>query len=499
MPRTNPGGIKELAISPSQWTRRSLLDPVEFEARYHQAVTSPLIGKPPTPNAEGNTGTFHLNVQAARSDFDVPNTFDQNDAGQAQHQKIDTLNVAPGYSQVIGSKVLVTANAFVRQDQLTYTPSANPFADSPASVSQNRTLMNVGLKADVAYTAGVHNVKMGGTISATRLNENFTIGFTDPGFNAPTSVDYNPGLAPYDLTRGGSPLAYAQSATIKQQAAYIQDDIKAGNASFKIGLRIDHYDGLSQATLVQPRLGASYAVPDSNTVLRASYGRTLETPYNENLLLSSGVGLNGLFGDGQILQPGKRNQVELGIQQGLGTWIVLDFGYFNKRTDNGYDFGVLFDTPIVFPVSWDHSKIDGFTGRINLVEHRGFSAFVVMAHTNAIFSPPGAGGILLEAPDGDFRIDHDQKFNSTANLEYTFNKARGAWAALSWRYDSGLVAGSVPDYATALALSGDQQAAIGLFCGSTVASHNAPIYKLRVTQSVARRGSSFPPTAPKTT
>ena len=37
-------------------------------------------------------------------------------------------------------------------------------------------------------------------------------------------------------------------------------------------------------------------------MLRASYGRTLETPYNENLLLSSGIGLGGVFGDGQILE-----------------------------------------------------------------------------------------------------------------------------------------------------------------------------------------------------
>jgi TonB dependent receptor len=86
--------------------------------------------------------------------------------------------------------------------------------------------------------------------------------------------------------------------------------VSAGNADFKLGVRLDHYDGLTTKTLVQPRLGVSYAVPRSNTVLRASYGRTLETPYNENLLLSSGLGLNGVFGDGQILEPGKRNQGE---------------------------------------------------------------------------------------------------------------------------------------------------------------------------------------------
>jgi hypothetical protein len=474
------------------------LDPPEFTALHDQGNAVSLFNR--LDAHAGDTSTFHLNVQAGRSGFDVPNTFDQSDAGQAQHQQINTINVAPGYSQVIGAKTLFTANAFVRQDHLTYTPSADPFADSPASVSQDRKLTNIGVKADVSYTAGNNNVKVGGTIGATKLDENFTIGFTDPSFNSPcltadgdpsestalratsqcrgnltVNPDFNPDFLPYDLSRGGSPLAYAQAATIKQQAAYIQDDIKAGNATFKLGVRVDHYDGLSQATLVEPRVGASYAVPQSNTVLRASYGRTLETPYNENLLLSSGLGLGGLFGDGQILQPGRRNQVEIGIQQGFGKWMVADFGYFNKHTDNAYDFSVLFGTPIVFPVAWDHSKIDGFTGRVNLIEHGGFSAFVVMAHTNAIYSPPGVGGILLQAPEGDFRIDHDQKFNSTVNLQQTFDKTHGIWGALSWRYDSGLVAGAVGSIGDALALTGDQQAAIGFFCGSTVATRDNPI------------------------
>jgi hypothetical protein len=201
----------------------------------------------------------------------------------------------------------------------------------------------------------------------------------------------------------------------------------------------------------------------------------METPYNENLLLSAGYGLNGLFGAGEAVPPGKRNQVELGIQQGIGRWVVVDFGYFDKHTDNGYDFSVLYNTPIAFPVAWDHSRIDGFTGRINVVEHKGFSAFVVMAHTNAIYSPPGVGGILLEQPEGDFRIDHDQKFNATTNLQYVFEKRVGAWAALSWRYDSGLVAGAVGSLEDALALTADQQTAIGFFCGSTYASLGAPL------------------------
>jgi hypothetical protein len=320
---------------------------------------------------------------------------------------------------------------------------------------------------------------MGASVNATKLQEHFTLGVTDP--SDPTWQDANgnfdPTFAPYDLTNGGSLFVYNQAATVKEQAAYIQDDVKAGPATVKAGVRVDHYDGLTQKTLAEPRLGLSLAVPRGGPVLRASYGRTLETPYNENLLLSSGLGLVGQLGISgqQPLPPGVRNEGEFGLQQAVGKWLVADVGYFTKRTTNGYDFNVLFNTPIVFPVAWDHSKIDGFTGRLNLVEHRGLSAFVVFAHTNAIFSPPATGGVLLDAPPGDFRIDHDQKFNATTNIQYVVSKTRGLWGALSWRYDSGLVAGAVPDYATALTFTADQQAAIGLYCGSTVATLGAPI------------------------
>jgi hypothetical protein len=457
------------------------LDPPELEALHDTGDQLSFFDR--FDFRPGTTDTIHLNVQAARSGFDVPNTYDQID--QTQHQNIRTFNIAPGYSRVIGTSTLFTANGFVRSDHLTYFPSANPLNDTPASVSQDRMLTNMGAKADLSMTLGAHNLKVGGSFGVTRLHEQFTFGITDPTDSAFAGEDgnFNQDLAPFDLTNGGSPLAYDQSFTIKQQAAYVQDDIKAGNATLNLGVRLDHYDGLTTATLVQPRVGISYAVTRTGTVLRGSYGRTMETPYNENLLLSAGYGLNGLFGASQPVPPGRRNQVELGVQQGFGRWVVADFGYFNKRTDNGYDFGVLFNTPIAFPVAWDHSRIDGFTGRLNLVEHRGFSAFVVMAHTNAIYSPPGVGGILLEQPEGDFRIDHDQKFNATTNVQYVFEKRRGAWAALSWRYDSGLVAGAVASLDDALALTADQQTAIGFFCGNQVATRDQALTSANCTTS----------------
>jgi hypothetical protein len=46
---------------------------------------------------------------------------------------------------------------------------------------------------------------------------------------------------------------------------------------------------------------------------------------------------------------------------------------------------------------------------------------------------------------------------------------------LSWRHDSGLVAGSVASLEDALALTADQQAAIGFVCGNTSAALGAPL------------------------
>ena len=474
-------------------------------------------------NGHGNTGSFfdrfdaqltdksafHLNIVSSRSSFDVPNTYDQDGSGQAQHQTINSFNVAPGYTLMLGTNTLFAANGYVRSDHVTYLPSADPFADSPATVSQDRTLTNYGGKVDVSYLKGRHNLKVGGVISATALKEHTAFGLTDPTLNSPcvdgdgfpsddttlTRVEqcapaglfvneaFVPGLLPYDLSRGGSQFIFDDTGAIKQQAAYIEDDIKAGNASFKLGLRLDHYDGLTTATLAEPRLGMSYAVPRTGTVLRASYGRTMETPYNENLLLSSSTGENGFanpdYGAAEVvpLKPGTRDEVELGAQQGFGRWIVVDFSYFDKHTTNAYDFDVLFDTPLAFPISWDKSHIYGVAGRVGLVSYHDVTASFTFGSSNAIFSNPENGGILFNSPlaSGDFRIDHDQKFQQTTHLQYLFAKSVGAWAAFSWQYQSGLVSGGPAYFDDYLGLSGDQQAMVGLFCGSVKATPTSPI------------------------
>lgn len=446
-----------------------------------------------------NKDTFHLNLFLARNQFQIANSYDQNTLGQDQRQNVRSLNIAPGYVHIFNSSIVLSVNPFFRLDQVNYFHSPNPFSDQTTTISQQRRLANYGMRGDISYVKGINNIKFGGQIQATHLNEGFQFGITDPNFNDPASPDFLPGLLPFDLTRGGHLFVFGGRKTIKQEAAYIQDSLSFRNGlTLSLGLRYDNYNGFSKGNSVQPRLGVSYMIRQTNTVLRASYTRNFETPYNENLILSSSTGGNGLadgiLGDvsASPLKPGTRNQYNVGVQQGIGQNIVIDVDYFNKMTNNAYDFNVILNTPIAFPISWSQSKLHGVSARVNLADYKGLSAFFTAGHTVAEFFPPETGGLFFNSklPSGPFLIDHDQKFQSNTQVQYSFDRVKSfkkfkPFVAFTWKYDSGLVAGAVPDYATALGMSADEQQQIGLFCGNVFATLTNPI----TTCSSANRGA----------
>ncbi len=296
---------------------------------------------------------------------------------------------------------------------------------------------------------------------------------TDAGFpvnpNAPNSTLYpafNPVLRPYDLTRGG--VLYNVQAQdpllthtdIKELALYVEDTINWRNWNLNLGMRGDVYNGLADHSQAEPRLGVAYNIKQTNTVLRASYAHTLESPFNENLILSSLGCANpvlsplllcsaALAGKANPLSPGLRNEYHVGIEQAFGKYLVFSGEYIWKYTHLGYDFSVLGDTPITFPIEWTKSKIPGYAGRISVPNYRGFSALFVFSSVAARFFPPqlGGAGATVGAPGLPFRIDHDEKFNQTTHLQYQFGK-RGPWMGFNWRYDSGLVSGNTPCYGT---------------------------------------------------
>jgi hypothetical protein len=441
---------------------------------------------------------LRLNFQYSRSWFQTPNTFDNlsavngNPAGDTdQRSQIGTYNIAPNWTHTIGPSAVATFGGFVRHDQYNYYPSNNVFADlgpiNSETISQDRQLTNTGVHGDISWVKGIHNIKAGAVYQQTFLTENDRFGIIDPNL-LPTTTDDNgvpcfdattntavPGtpcatLLPIDLTRGGSQFLFQGHTDVKELALYLQDTITKGNWAFNLGLRGDLYRGLSSASEIEPRVGIAYNIKPTSTVLRLSYARTLETPFNENLVVST-TGCNvdviaALIPCVPANSPaGFRNEFHAGFEQAFGKYLVVDGEYLWKYTHNSFDFSVLGNTPITFPIVWHNSKIPGYAIRASVPNFHGLTALVVMSSVAARYFPPQVGGLGVTVGQSGsvFRIDHDEKFNQTSHIQYQPWK-RGPWVGFNWHYDSGLVAGAVPDFATALTFDGDQQAAIGLFC-----------------------------------
>jgi hypothetical protein len=550
-------------VSVSGMNTSRFLDGPELTVMHDHGNEQNLFDRIDFKPSQGNT--INVNLSFTRSWFQTPNTFDAQDAtawnglvvnngglgpngqivgSEDQRSKIRTFNIAPVWTHLIGNNTIFTFGGWARQDQYNYYPSRDPFADftpdeQSATVGQNRSLTNLGARTSLAYVKGIHNIKIGAQYEHTFITEKDAFGLVDPTGNAPClnpdgspdtspaltnpagctgSLTQNPGFVPllgcYDLTRTGTLPAsdgcpsstsglynFYGHADIKELALYAQDTITLPNWSFNLGLRFDKYNGITSAAQAEPRLGIAYNIKPTSTVLRVSYARTMESPFNENLVLAS-LGCNdpviqafqtlvpgGACVTTTPLSPGHRNEFHAGLEQAFGKYLVIDAEYIWKYTHKAFDFSVLGNTPITYPIEWTSSKIPGYALRATIPNFHGLTAFAVASSVAARFFGPQAAGIgSTPGAVSVFRIDHDELFNMTFHTQYQPVKTL-PWISFNWRYDSGLVAGPVPCAGgncangpngtdTVVDVSGltpDQQFEGGLYCGAVHATPTTPI------------------------
>ena len=511
--------------------------------------------------------SINFNFQFTRSWFQTPNSYDAQDATAwsglvvdnaglgpngllvgptDQRSQIKTIDLSPSWTRLLNNQTVFTFGGWMRQDRYNYYPSSDPFADlipdlQLQTIGQARRLTNAGLRGEVAYSKGIHNAKAGVFFQHTFLTEDDSFGIVDPAANAvclnadgsPYTIPGltnpancvapltpNPSFVPilgcYDLTRTGPLPAsdgcanatsgrypYDAHTDIKELALFGQDSITYKNWNFNLGLRADFYNGISIARSAEPRIGVAYNIKPSSTVLRVSYAHTMETPFNENLILASNgcadPVINALMASTispcvttTPLSPGDRNEFHAGLEQAFGKHLVVDGEYIWKYTHRAFDFSILGDSPITFPIEWDKSKIPGYAIRANVPNTHGFSAYLVMSSVAARFFEPQVAGVgatpavtcaVTALGCEVFRIDHDEKFNQTTHLQYQPFK-RGPWIGFNWRYDSGLVAGPVPcaggncangpagtdSIVDASIITPDQQFQAGLSCNGVFAT-----------------------------
>src|SRR5216684_5343908 len=172
------------------------LDPPEFTVIHARGNEENLFDR--VDYQVSKADAIQVNLGFTRSWFQNPNSFDNvlhigqtdpsgNPLGPTdQRSQIKTFNIAPSWTRVLNNNTVFTLGAFVRRDQYNYYPSPNLFDDlSPIqqeTVAQDRSLTNAGLRSNVSYVKGIHNVKIGATYQHTFLNENDHLGIVDNAF-----------------------------------------------------------------------------------------------------------------------------------------------------------------------------------------------------------------------------------------------------------------------------------------------------------------------------
>lgn len=437
------------------------LDPVTFDNFHNDGNTERAFARYDLlPGAGNGQDSFRFTATGGQTDRDVTNLPSQEAAGMNERVHTRDWNLNADYLHLIGNNILLDGQVYARDNELSLLSSPQ---DTPVMAAQNRSLANQGVNLSGTEDVADNEIKVGLQGKRFPISEFFTFLITDPTFNAPGTDGYNPNLTPYDGTRGGHPFVFNGSRTGTYGAAYAQDTIKWKNLTLNLGARYDDNHLFLTESDLEPRLGAAYYIPQSQTVLRASFDRMFITPEYENILLSSSAAAASItppdvqqdhnLGNGQLFNVAERHDVEnFGIQQGLGKWLRLDFSYWKRQVKNAADQDQFFNTGIVFPLNFARGELHGWNARLDSTTWNGLHGYLSFGHVRALYVPPFAGGLFLSSDEvdvisqGPFVIDHDQDLQEQLGLYWDIPQS-AFWLAMTERYDSGLVtdAGTLAD------------------------------------------------------
>lgn len=397
----------------------------------------------------GGRDIFRAGFMAGRSSFQLANLRSQHASLQNQRQNLEDVSASLQWIRTLNVRTTFEAQSSFRNAFADLLPSPG---DTPVTASQSRRLTTWNVGGRLNKLVGSHTIRGGVDFQHFPLREHFTFAVTDPNFNSPGSEGFNPSLVPFDLTRGGGHFTFGETNAGSLYSAFLQDQWRLGRWQLSLGLRYDYYRFLVRGAQWQPRLGLSYHLKETGTVLRASYNRTYQTPPNENLLMSSSEAsavlappsvTEGLGNAFRYIYPERQNVYEAGLQQSLGKVGMLNATYYHKQSTDLQDNDNFFNTGIIFPTSLAKSRVNGAEGRVVLFPGKRFSATFSATHYHVVVTPPFTGGLFLGAAAidaltaGPFVIDHDQVLGVASNVVYNFT--RSLWTSATVRYDSGLV------------------------------------------------------------
>jgi outer membrane receptor protein involved in Fe transport len=388
----------------------------------------------PGPNLVTMRGGHHSSA------FDVPNTEEQEEAGQDQRQELGQSFGTATWQRTWSSRTVSQLALFGRFTNGQLLDSA---FDTPISPTADREQDRWGMLAAVTHERGRHRLKGGIEASEVRLDERFGFFVVDAEEGAEA------GLSEAALEHDAdNPFEFSGRVRRPIYSLYLQDSWRPlDSLTVDLGVRYDHSQLLLSESQWSPRVGVSYRW--GRTTLRASVNRFFQPPQTENLLLSSSPEAQALspFVDelgagGAEVRAERQTAYEAGCEFWLGGALRADVAFWQREIRNQGDPNVFFGTTLIFPNAVDRGEARGLDLRLELPRRAGVSGFVTYTLAKVEQYGPINGGLFLEediidiGPGTKFTPDHDQRHAFSAEVSYDADRV-GFWAAAAASYRSG--------------------------------------------------------------
>ncbi len=383
------------------------------------------------------------------SNFQVANRVEQEAAGQDQRERLRDNAQSITLQHIFSPNTLGQFSLFNRYGRAKLSSNS---LSTPVVASQNRTLQNYGGLGSMTFIRGSHNIKIGGQVTITPVNENFSF---YPTVHFDDIVDDGGNVFPNPINNFNAlrPFLFSAQKTGRTLSAYVQDRFPLfKNFTLDAGIRYDNYKLLISEQALSPRIGVAYYIPRTQTTLHASYNRLFQPPPAENLLLASSreaaaispiAVLQGVTAVRPIL-PDKENSFEIGAQQLLSRYFRGSVTLYQKRIQNFSDKDQFFETGVIFPIAISSGRVTGEELRVESTDIHGFHGSLSFANARAYGVTPINGGLFLGEDTQSLQVsglkfanDHDQRNEGQFQLGYN-DKRSGVYATFSGRYDSGV-------------------------------------------------------------
>jgi outer membrane receptor protein involved in Fe transport len=244
---------------------------------------------------------------------------------------------------------------------------------------------------------------------------------------------------------GGTVLSQTERQWASSSALFLEDQYRPVSwLTLNLGMRFTHYGGLVNENAADPRLGAAIRIPKLGWTLHGYYAYYYQPPPLDSLAgpaldfaVSEGFGFVPLAGERDI-------QHDIGLTVPVGGW-SLDVDQFHTSARNFLDHDVVGDSGIFIPLTDLGAIIHGEEVTIRSPRLWHVAQWRV-AYSNQIGQGIGpiTGGLLEEAPTGNFLLDHDQRNTVATVLALSF--PGGLWMTPAYQFGSGFLNGNGPSH-----------------------------------------------------